>query len=924
MIELRGLRIFLNLVIEVILLILLPVGSVVLVADRFLANREEETRLRLEHRLERQLQIALYRSQPVEVLATWFRKVWDRLAKGHFSPEKVTRLPAFPIPEFGLRVCGFNPEGQSTIPAWSGSGNKAMLQKFWRCILSNNWPVAEQRMFRHMFGSMFKPGNLLRSQKLPYDIYPEMTPGKLFWDRSSEKSGLVVYSPLLPRIFFPLRFLLRRDRRESDGFWGIYDARLHRASTHGIPWKSWKAALRECALHERRTLLIDGFLCQAVHHPQGLWVMRAFPASHAAGDALRPLVLFLGFFTVIWLGFPLMKSDRVGFWNWSLPQKLLFLFSLAFLATGTALILLSMGSFRERTRVAEQEFRDLALVRLREVDRQFRAHQELVLYFFRSLRDNSVTREGASRKFAALADNLYKEERISKIETRNIDASLNVTFNCSPGSAKMTEHFSREVLRRYLGSVISSGDKGFDAAARNIMQSPFLGFRSMFDQPDSLIPLSAADEFEKTFWYWDVFPPRAGQPMAFISLSLNLKTMLNAFLKKTDLGTVMVYDHHLREWSPSTPRGTPFDAIVAQAHIGRRAVHVILRKNGKEFLASAYPSILINHFCYLTLTDLEPIRLQINSMQIFMGIGAFLLGLMVWVFSQVLSRAILKPVEKLVTGMQALENHKFGYRLESLGKDEFGELSDTFNMMMTEFQDLDVGREVQTRLLPQSLPIIPGYETIFTYQSASELCGDYVDILPLSGGRYLFLLADVTGHGVAAALVTAMAKAVAFSSARADLRLPEMFSRFDALFQTVIKRAKMMTMVAGILDPFSHTVEILSAGHPYPFVLRRDNTVGELQFTHPILGAKCSKDWKIRTISLEPGETLMFYSDGLYEAYNVHGAGFDFQGITSIFEKCGGCPPKTIVENMLLAQKNFLDGILPQDDVTIFLLQRNP
>ncbi|MBF0545597.1 MAG: SpoIIE family protein phosphatase [Candidatus Riflebacteria bacterium] len=913
-----------NLAIEVILLILLPIGSIVLVTDRFLAKREEETWLRLEHRLERHLQIALYRSQPIEVLATYFRKVWNRFSHVNFSPEAIIRLPTFPMPEFDLRVIGFTPKEESAIPSWSGSSNKAILQKFWHCLLSNNWPISEQRMFKRLFGSMFKPINLLKSQKLPYDIFPQKKPGKLFWDVSSNHSGLVVFSPSLPRIFFPLRFLLSQDHRESDGFWAIYDTQLHRSSTHGIPWESWKTALRKCALQERRTFLIDGFLCQAVHHPQGLWIMRAFPASYAAGDPLRSHVWFMGLLGVIFMGLPLTKSNRLGFWYWSLPKKLFFLFSIAFITTGTTLILLSLGNFREQTQVAEQEFRDQALARLREVDRQFQAYQEVVLDFFRALRDNPIIREGNPPKIADLVRDLYERKQLTQFEIRKIDSSLIATFNVSPGRLKTTELFSREVLRRYLGSIQPSKDMYLDATVKNIMQSPFLGFKPMFDRPDSLIPLSAVDEFEKTFWYWDVFPSTSQQPVSFISLSLNLKDMLSAFLKKIHLGTVFVYDHHLRVWSQTTPLESFFNAIVAQAHIGRRVAHTTFRKNGKEYLASAYPSNLIYHYCYLTLTDLEPIHQHIGAMQTFMGIGAFLLGLMVWIFSQVLSQAILKPVKKLVIGLEALEKRRFDYRLESLGTDEFGELSDMFNMMMTEFKDLDVGREIQTRLLPRSLPIIPGYETVFTYQSNSELGGDYVDILPLSGGRYLFLLADVTGHGVSAALVTAMAKAIAFTSAKSDHQLPELFARFDALIKLVVKRAKMMTIVGGILDPFSHSIEILSAGHPFPFILRRNNVLEEISFKNPMLGAKWAKSWTPCTILLEPGETLMLYSDGLYEAYNILGKPFDFDRVMKTFQQCGGKKPKIIAENILLAQKNFLGGVMPQDDVTMFFLQRNP
>jgi serine phosphatase RsbU (regulator of sigma subunit)/pSer/pThr/pTyr-binding forkhead associated (FHA) protein len=200
---------------------------------------------------------------------------------------------------------------------------------------------------------------------------------------------------------------------------------------------------------------------------------------------------------------------------------------------------------------------------------------------------------------------------------------------------------------------------------------------------------------------------------------------------------------------------------------------------------------------------------------------------------------------------------------------ENAQLHETLIHQQAVQQELEFGRQVQQGFLPLDRPHLPGYEFEHYYQPAKQVGGDYYDYIQLPGGRWGVVLGDVSGKGVGAALLMAkLSSEVRYSllsetsPGRAMERLNDSFSdpRWDDRF---------VTMVLFTLDPTTHEVKLVNAGHMAPILRRADGTVEELdaETTLPI-GVVEGTEYTEHTFTLGPNESLTVFTDGFSEAMN--------------------------------------------------------
>lgn len=112
-----------------------------------------------------------------------------------------------------------------------------------------------------------------------------------------------------------------------------------------------------------------------------------------------------------------------------------------------------------------------------------------------------------------------------------------------------------------------------------------------------------------------------------------------------------------------------------------------------------------------------------------------------------MGRRFLNPVLELSRGLQSFQARDFSFRLEKIRNDEFGDLVQVFNSAMMGLSDLEVGRIVQTNLLPKEELSVGDFRIFGRTTFASEMTGDYFDVEKLPDGKILILVGDVTGHG---------------------------------------------------------------------------------------------------------------------------------------------------------------------------------
>lgn len=236
-------------------------------------------------------------------------------------------------------------------------------------------------------------------------------------------------------------------------------------------------------------------------------------------------------------------------------------------------------------------------------------------------------------------------------------------------------------------------------------------------------------------------------------------------------------------------------------------------------------------------------------------------------------------------------------------------------------EDLERARRFQLALLPRDLPKSFGpIRVTAAHLSCDEVGGDLYDVVPLPEERLLLLVADVAGHGVAAALVTGMIKTAVERSLHDTVDLG---AAAQAVLQTLapLSQHRMITLFLGVADPRRRSLDYLNAGHPPALLWGADGGRESLDATTPLLsfGIPIAKD-PVRRRPFGPGQRLALYSDGLYEARDPAGKEYgrerliaDLAGDRGKFDPLAG--------RVLQAARAHAGGRPAEDDLTILLAE---
>jgi hypothetical protein len=180
--------------------------------------------------------------------------------------------------------------------------------------------------------------------------------------------------------------------------------------------------------------------------------------------------------------------------------------------------------------------------------------------------------------------------------------------------------------------------------------------------------------------------------------------------------------------------------------------------------------------------------------------------------------------------------------------------------------ELETARRIQSSILPELPPSLNGVEIAHAYLPASEVGGDFYDVLALEDGRLAVAVGDVAGHGVSSGLVMSMAKSALAVQVTFDPNVAAVFETLNrTVFQTARKRL-LATLCYALLDPRKRELVYASAGHLFPYRITVAGQVEALESIAYPLGVRGRLEVEPRTASLAPGDTLFLFSDGLIEA----------------------------------------------------------
>jgi serine phosphatase RsbU (regulator of sigma subunit) len=235
--------------------------------------------------------------------------------------------------------------------------------------------------------------------------------------------------------------------------------------------------------------------------------------------------------------------------------------------------------------------------------------------------------------------------------------------------------------------------------------------------------------------------------------------------------------------------------------------------------------------------------------------------------------------------------------------------------------ELEMARAVQSSLLPESLPEIPGFDLAAHWWFAHEVGGDFCDIFPLPGGRWGIVVADVSDKGAPAALYMSMTRGLLRSYVDQANSPGVLLSRVNHALMTLSSSAMFVTLFYAVVDPKAQTISYANAGQNPPILRRADGRVEELTRTGIALGVLDDKTWEDQTVHMAPGDSLVAYTDGVTDAMNPRGESYGSERLTSaILAAPAGA--RAVIDQVVAGLKAFTEGAPLADDLTLFVLEK--
>jgi serine phosphatase RsbU (regulator of sigma subunit)/pSer/pThr/pTyr-binding forkhead associated (FHA) protein len=242
-------------------------------------------------------------------------------------------------------------------------------------------------------------------------------------------------------------------------------------------------------------------------------------------------------------------------------------------------------------------------------------------------------------------------------------------------------------------------------------------------------------------------------------------------------------------------------------------------------------------------------------------------------------------------------------------------------------RDLQIAHQVQLSFLPRSLPKVAGYEFFATYEPALAVGGDYYGFIPMPDGRLAVAVGDVAGKGVSAALMMAKLSSEARYCLHTEQDPAAAVAKLnDLLAEFTVQADKFVTFALVVLDPKTHVLTLVCAGHPSPLLIRPSEpepiSVVDKREAGMALGIMEGYPFTTVPVPLQPGDSLLLFSDGVTDSESKDGRTFTFDGVTKVLRANRTAGARGVAEKLLKAVHDHAAGNAPFDDITLVSLGR--
>jgi serine phosphatase RsbU (regulator of sigma subunit) len=336
----------------------------------------------------------------------------------------------------------------------------------------------------------------------------------------------------------------------------------------------------------------------------------------------------------------------------------------------------------------------------------------------------------------------------------------------------------------------------------------------------------------------------------------------------------------------------------------------------------------------------EPLRLALERSTVggvLAGAAAFVVVTGLGLF---LILRILGPLKELQRGVKKLGTGNLTYRLRASGDDEFGRLAETINDLAERLEnppdasddrgrlvrDLEIARQLQQSYLPDEPPDYPGVAVAGLCEPAFEVGGDYYDFLPIDDRRLGVVVADVSGKSLQGLMVMLVLRTILKSTAPRHFDAPPTLCETNTLLTPDMRSGNFVTCLYYVYDSRNGSLDVVNAGHNPMLVFRANERRVEVVKTRGrplglIEPEEFCRTLESTTLRLEPGDTVLLYTDGVTESLNEEMELFGEGRLREVFAASADLAPAELVKRLAETARAFAGEKSQFDDMTLVALR---
>lgn len=347
--------------------------------------------------------------------------------------------------------------------------------------------------------------------------------------------------------------------------------------------------------------------------------------------------------------------------------------------------------------------------------------------------------------------------------------------------------------------------------------------------------------------------------------------------------------------------------------------------DGKSYVSTSLVGVELSTAVLMLLNPAVSVSNALEELYFQIKISAMASLLLVLIIVRFFTGRFSVPVDLLAQGVEEIKKRNFKFRVAYESEDEFGQLIKGFNETVGGMQELAIGTAVQESLLPEEKASFGRINLFARSIFMSRMGGDYYDYYQIDDSRIGVFFGDVAGHGIPAAMIMAMAKAVVAANKSGNYSPSEFLALANSVFLHLKKKGwrRMMTGLCVEINFETGVFRYANAGQCFPVVVSRGGK--SMRYVKALgmpLGNVMRKDYVEVEDRLEPGDTLILYTDGIIEATDSSGEVFAFERFESLVQNSWNRDLETFWDGIFNAYQAW--AALQDDDITFLMIRYDP